>query len=170
VSSSLPLNVDVFVCEGRVCASNGAAAVVAGLINELASRGAGSAHETSHARVRRGGCYGLCDLGPNVVVRRKGKADGGSRTPDDDADRLSLRGGADEDVCIAVAPADLPALVDGVAAGGRPPAHLLRAAREATVPPRSPIAARLRTLRAQRGTTRGAVNDDDKGAGGQGNP
>ena len=23
-----------------------------------------------HARLHRGGCYGLCDLGPNVVVRR----------------------------------------------------------------------------------------------------
>jgi hypothetical protein len=169
VSSSLPLHVDVFVCEGRVCASNGAAAVAAGLTDALASRCVGSTDVPANARVRRGGCYGLCDLGPNVVVRRR-TGGGSTGAPDDDADRLSLRGGADEDVCIAVAPADLPALVDGVAAGGRPPAHLLRAAREATVPPRSPIEARLRTLRAQRGTTKGAVNDDDKGAGGQGNP
>jgi hypothetical protein len=76
---------------------------------------------------------------------------------DDDADRLNLRGGPDEDVCVAVAERDVTELLHGVASEGRAPAHLLRAAREAALAPRSPVEARLRALRARRGTTKGAV-------------
>ena len=154
MSSSKPACVDVFVCEGRVCTSNGAAVVAAGLTAALGERG----DEASNARVRRGGCYGLCDLGPNVLVRRKA-----ADAIDDDADRLSLRGGADEDVCIAVSAADVVALADGVATNGRPPVAQLRATRESTLPPRSPIEARLRALRAQRGPTKGFVDDGGQG-------
>jgi (2Fe-2S) ferredoxin len=180
VSSSQPPRVDVFVCEGRVCTSKGAAAVAAEVASCFSSRHDEGGGAAPNARVRRGGCYGLCDLGPNVVVRRvvaggaSGRTiDGASgRTSDgaidDDADRLSLRGGDHEDVCVAVAPVDVAALVAGVIASGRPPAQLLRAAREPTLPPRSPIEARLRALRALRGTTKGAVVDASNDRGGQG--
>ena len=158
MSSPKVARVDVFVCEGRVCTSNGAALVAAALTTALAQRD----EAASSARVQRGGCYGLCDLGPNVVVRRAG-AGVGAVAVDESADRLSLRGGASEDVCVAVAVADVAALVDGIVEAGRAPAHLLRAVREPAIAPRSPIEARLRALRARRGTTKGFVDDDGQG-------
>jgi len=171
VSSPLPPAVDVFVCEGRVCAANGAGALAAAVVDAVACLPTGGASSPT-VHVRRGGCYGLCDLGPNVVVRRRA-----AKVMVDDADRLDLRGGPDEDVAVAVAAADVNALVQGIVGAGRVPAPLLRATREGILAPRSPVEARLRALRARRGTTKGvlAVVDDDLpgrrgGQGGQGAP
>lgn len=52
------------VCKGPDCKRNGADAVFAAARDEVASRGLGARCE-----VYRGGCYGLCHLGANVVVR-----------------------------------------------------------------------------------------------------
>ena len=52
------------VCKGPDCKRNGADAVFAAARDEVARRGLGARCE-----VYRGGCYGLCHLGANVVVR-----------------------------------------------------------------------------------------------------
>jgi (2Fe-2S) ferredoxin len=52
------------VCKGVDCRANGSDAVFA-----AASEGVRSCGATERCEVYRGGCYGLCHLGPNVVVR-----------------------------------------------------------------------------------------------------
>ncbi|MFZ5472007.1 MAG: (2Fe-2S) ferredoxin domain-containing protein [Myxococcota bacterium] len=52
------------VCKGPDCKRNGADAVFA-----AAREAVGKAGLTPRCEVYRGGCYGLCHLGPNVVVR-----------------------------------------------------------------------------------------------------
>lgn len=52
------------VCKGPDCKRNGADAVFGAAREEVAKRGLGACCE-----VYRGGCYGLCHLGANVVVR-----------------------------------------------------------------------------------------------------
>ena len=48
---------DVWVCRGRVCSANGSEGVADAFDTAVAG--------TSRVRVLRGGCYGLCELGPN---------------------------------------------------------------------------------------------------------
>ncbi len=64
------------VCKGSDCRRNGADQVFAEAKEQVASAGL-----ASRCEVYRGGCYGLCHLGPNVVVRedRGGKRDPFSR-------------------------------------------------------------------------------------------
>jgi (2Fe-2S) ferredoxin len=141
-----------------VCASRGAA--------DVAAAGSAALNEdpaaSTRVRVLRGGCYGLCDLGPNVVVRR--------RRPRDplalfDADRLSLQGGPDEHVCVAVAVDEAGPLLRAVVEHGAPPTSMLRATREPRLQPRSPVEERIRALRAARGVKGagpgGEAADDD---------
>ena len=54
----------VSVCKGMDCKADGANELFAQARDELARRGLGARCE-----LYRGGCYGLCHLGPNVVVR-----------------------------------------------------------------------------------------------------
>ena len=54
----------VSVCKGPDCKSRGSDKVFAAFRELLAPPGAGARSE-----LYRGGCYGLCHLGPNVVVR-----------------------------------------------------------------------------------------------------
>lgn len=61
------------VCKGSDCRRNGAERVFASAKAEVSRAGLGSRCE-----VYRGGCYGLCHLGPNVVVREDS---GGKRDP-----------------------------------------------------------------------------------------
>ena len=56
----------VSVCRGPDCSKNGAGAVYSRAI-ELAREPA----LFLRCELQRGGCYGLCHLGPNVVVREK---------------------------------------------------------------------------------------------------
>lgn len=97
--------------------------------------------------VLRGGCYGLCELGPNVVVRRRRGA-----APDRDAtnDRLSLAGGADETVYCGVGVDDAAAVVAAHVDGDAPLVRLTRVVQEATQQPRTAIEERIRALRAAR--------------------
>jgi hypothetical protein len=158
---TVPPRVDVLVCEGRVCTGNGAVSIAGAVTAALVDRAGGMApddaavvHPAVHPTVGRGGCYGLCDLGPNVVIRRAGTD---AASTEVDADRLTLRGGPDEDVAVAITLADVAALVDGVVVDGRAPAHLLRSVREPTIAPRTPVEARLRALRALRAARRAAA-------------
>lgn len=54
------------VCKGPNCRRNGAENVLLKAKAELAERGL-----APRCEVYRGGCYGLCHLGPNVVVREE---------------------------------------------------------------------------------------------------
>ncbi len=63
------------VCRGDRCRVGGADAVFEAARTEAGRLGLGP----GQCLVGRGGCYGLCDLGPNVVVRERA---------DDDADPL----------------------------------------------------------------------------------
>lgn len=130
---------DVWVCQGRMCTSNGS--------DELAARARDAAAlSAGRCRVLRGGCYGLCELGPNVVVREH--EDG--ELPDEGVDRLSLTDAAGETVYCGVAPGDVAVVVDAHLVGAAPVRALTREAHEAATPPATNVAARLRAARQRR--------------------
>jgi (2Fe-2S) ferredoxin len=52
------------VCKGPVCRPGGSDRVFQTALAEVAAQGL-----SEKCTVARGGCYGLCHLGPNVVVR-----------------------------------------------------------------------------------------------------
>ena len=54
------------VCKGPDCRQGGSDRVFAAAKEKLAALGLQARCET-----HRGGCYGLCDLGPNVIVREQ---------------------------------------------------------------------------------------------------
>ena len=54
------------VCRGPDCRRNGAEGVLVAAREALAARGL-----EAKCVLARGGCYGLCHLGPNVVVREE---------------------------------------------------------------------------------------------------
>ena len=127
---------DVWVCQGRMCTANGSDAV--------AAHAAASARP-ERCRVLRGGCYGLCEIGPNVVVRRHPDV-----APDADADRLSLTHEANETVYSGMSPADVEVVMHSHLAYDIEVPELTRDARERELPPTSPVAAKLRALREKR--------------------
>ena len=127
---------DVWVCEGRMCRANGADVVTHACANELDGQ--------ERARLHRGGCYGLCDLGPNIVVRRR------NSDLDVDADRLTLSEADNEFVSCGVGPPDVPELLSSFLVDDQPLLRLSRAVKESQLPARSTIEARMRVLRRQR--------------------
>jgi (2Fe-2S) ferredoxin len=133
--SGLPL-FDVWVCQGRMCTANGSDAVAA-RARELA--------DLDRCRVLRGGCFGLCEIGPNVVVRRHV-----DQLPDPDADRLSLTQEDNETVYSGIQPADVGLFLRAHIDNDSKIEDLTREAREAALPPASPVAAKLRELREKR--------------------
>lgn len=102
----------------------------------------------ARCRALRGGCYGLCEIGPNVVVRRHEES-----FPDSNVDRLSLTEEPNETVYAGVTPAEFEAALSTHLDKDTATPALMREAREAQLPP-SPVAARLRTLRALRNKRR----------------
>lgn len=54
------------VCKGPVCRPGGSDRVFQTAQREVAARGL-----AEKCQVARGGCYGLCHLGPNVIVREE---------------------------------------------------------------------------------------------------
>ena len=60
----------VSVCKGSECCDRGADA-----LHRLLELGVAEEGIAAHVRVTRGGCWGLCNLGPNVVVRQDGAAE-----------------------------------------------------------------------------------------------
>ena len=100
-------------------------------------------------RVLRGGCYGLCEIGANVVVRRFATRDAAPQTA---ADRLTLTGRANETVYAGLAPADLERVLRSHLDDDRAVESLTRAARESSLPAPSDVAARIRALRDKKRT------------------
>ncbi len=128
---------DVWVCQGRLCTSHGSDDVSAAVVEASAG--------TDAVTVLRGGCYGLCEMGPNVVVRRF-TADG----EDTSVDRLTLSHGENETVYCGVAPADARGIVNTHVVDDVPLHRLTRAVREKMLLPRTPIEERMRDLRLKR--------------------
>ncbi len=60
------------VCRGDRCRAGGAEAVYEAVRAEAVRLGLGR----ERCLIGRGGCYGLCELGPNVVLRERGEDDG----------------------------------------------------------------------------------------------
>lgn len=58
------------MCKGSECCDRGADALQTALSAGVAEEGL-----ADRVRVTRGGCWGLCNLGPNVVVRHDAAAD-----------------------------------------------------------------------------------------------
>jgi (2Fe-2S) ferredoxin len=135
---------EVWVCQGRICTSYGADAVYAAAVEASQDPEAG-------CRVLRGGCYGLCDSAPNVVVRQVAEHAASHAL----ADTLTLREDESETVYSWVAPAEVTRIVRSRSAGDVDTgAAWTRSAREASHARRGNVAdriARLRQLRARTG-------------------
>ena len=71
------------VCKGPNCTYNGADAVAEALRTSIALRGLNASCELT-----RGGCYGLCAFGPNVILRPH--EPGAPRDPLDTGDFMLL--------------------------------------------------------------------------------
>jgi (2Fe-2S) ferredoxin len=90
----------------------------------------------------------LCDLGPNVVVRRHARV---ADVPSPDADRLTLTGRANETVYVAVTPQDLVPIVHAHLDDDTPAHDVTREVREPhIVAPTGSVAERMRALRHKR--------------------
>jgi (2Fe-2S) ferredoxin len=140
---------DVWVCRGRVCSANGSERVAHAFEAAVVA--------TPGARLLSGGCYGLCELGPNVVVRRLVDGDAEVDNPMA-ADRLSLSGADNEVVYCGVAASDAAAVIAAHVIEDTPLVRLTRAVRQGEIEPRTPIERRMRDLRVareRRGQNRG---------------
>jgi (2Fe-2S) ferredoxin len=105
--------------------------------------------DAERCRVLRGGCYGLCEIGPNVVVRRFEEREA---QPDTAADRLTLTERGNETVYSRMTPADLAIVLRAHLEEDHAVDELTRQARESTLPAPSDVAARIRALRDKRRT------------------
>jgi len=141
---------DVWVCRGRLCSAAGSARVAEAFTSSSAA--------SPQVTVRRGGCYGLCELGPNVVVRRRTAAQAPTSVDDD---RPSLAGGAHETVYCGVGVADVDDVLASHLTHDAPLVRLTRAVRERELLPRTPIEERMRALRAERARREQAAVDAD---------
>ena len=139
---------DVRVCEGRLCTahrSDGLKTAAEAFLDE---------HEAGdRVRLARGGCFGICDLAANVVVRRYASA---GRLPPEDQDRLSLTGKKNETVYSGLDKSEVVEALRGHLDEDIVTDRLTSKAREAERPPESPVAARMRELRERRAKKHGA--------------
>lgn len=76
------------VCKGPECTRGGAEALLRALCEAVAERGL-----EARCEVKRGGCYGLCHVGPNVVLR---EASPGREADPFRREDYELQGGAGE--------------------------------------------------------------------------
>ena len=132
-----------------MCTSRGSDALHTTLRTNLDAR-------TDHDRCRllRGGCYGLCDLGPNVVVRSYESA---HDVPSADVDRLTLTARDNETVYVAVRENDLVPIVHAHLDNNTRAHDVTREVREPNMEPAAgSVAARMRALRHAR------AHDDDE--------
>lgn len=104
------------ICKGPDCRRNGADAVYAAARVEVERAGL-----ASRCEVYRGGCYGLCHLGPNVVVREDL---GGKRDPLSRED-YQLMGGPGEAYYWAMTPEKIARVIAGHIAGEQVVTELL---------------------------------------------
>lgn len=143
----------VWVCKGRMCTAQGADAVLDATAAALRAR-----PDDDRARVvlARGGCYGMCEIGPNVVVRRYGPDE---PLPSLDDDRLSLTNRPNESVYCSVRTGEAPVIIAAHLDGDVPAVPLTRGVREAACPPKSDVAAKIRALRARRAAGEPSADD-----------
>lgn len=134
----------IWVCAGRLCRSRGSDAVASATTTAAINSLAGDVD----VQVGRGGCYGLCDLGPNVVVRRFTSAVDAAH--DAEADRLSLTNADNESVYCGVAPAEVATIVNAHVVDDEPYAPFTRGRRAHELEASSPIERRMRALREAR--------------------
>ena len=106
----------VSVCKGMDCKADGANELFAQAREELERRGL-----TARCELYRGGCYGLCHLGPNVVVR----PDTGARRDPLSREDFQLMGWPGEAYYGAVTPAEAARIVREHVGAGQPVAELL---------------------------------------------
>lgn len=134
------LKYDIWICQGRMCSSKGSHEVAEAVVD------AARLHpEAARCRVLRGGCYGLCDLGPNVIVRRF--LDG---EEDISADRLTLTDAPNETVYCGVDVVAAPAIVTSHLDHDAPLTPLTRDVRTRELEATTPIEQRMRALREAR--------------------
>ncbi len=104
------------VCKGPDCKQNGADKVFATARAELTRLGL-----TGHCDAYRGGCYGLCHLGPNVVIRED---EGRKRDPLSRED-FQLLGTPGEAYYSGMTPEKMERVVAGHLVQGKPVVELL---------------------------------------------
>jgi (2Fe-2S) ferredoxin len=133
---------DVWVCEGRMCKSFGA--------EELSQAATAAVVERGHSdrcRVLRGGCFGVCELAANVVVRRHLHGD---KLPSPEDDRLSLTHRDNETVYSQVTPESIVRILSAHLDEDRVDVTQTQTAREECIGTRSTVAERMRALRERR--------------------
>lgn len=136
---------DVWVCQGRLCTahrSDGLFEVLTEAAQELPQE------DQERLRVLRGGCFGLCDMAANIVVRRWASP---GRRPDPGVDRLTITARKNETVYSKMEP-DTALVVLHTHLDDDEPAHeLTLEARQDEIPPNSKTARNIRALRARWG-------------------
>lgn len=100
--------------------------------------------ERGRIRVLPGGCFGLCEMGANVVVRRWSSK---ARLPDPSVDRLRVTGRMNEVVYSKVGEGEIERLISAHLDDDVPLQELTLQARESEVPALSLTARNIRRLR-----------------------
>jgi len=134
---------DIWVCQGRLCIAHGADPLEAVLEGALAER---SVEDRVRVRLLRGGCFGLCEMSANVVVRRWASP---GRRPDPGVDRLTITARPNETVYSKVDAEAVLRLLASHLDDDAPVEALTLRAQEAEVPPDTATARNIRRLRAR---------------------
>lgn len=100
--------------------------------------------DKERVRLLRGGCFGLCEMSANVVVRRWARK---ASLPDPSVDRLRVTGRVNEVIYSRVRPDELERILHSHLQEDAPADELTLEAREEEVPPTSATARNLRRLR-----------------------
>lgn len=133
---------DIWICQGRLCRAQGADRLQEAVNESL------STEDRPRVRVLRGGCYGLCELSANVVVRRW---DSAADLPETSADRLSLSEQENETVYCEVVLEHVPQMLQSHLRDDTALVALTREIKEvATTAPNS-TAEQIRALRQRKG-------------------
>lgn len=132
---------DVRVCQGRMCTANGADRLKDAALALLEGH-----EEGARCRLSRGGCFGLCDVGANVVVRRFARR---ADLPPEDQDRLTLTERKNETVYSGLTPDEVTEALRSHLEDDKVLEAVTRQRREKERPPEGPVAARMRELRAR---------------------
>lgn len=113
------------VCKGPDCKRGGSDAVYAAVKSELQAQGLADRCEAT-----RGGCYGLCHMGPNVVIREVG---GRPQDPFSRED-FQLMGWEGEHHYAAMNPTKVPKVLAEHVGQDSPPADLLAQGKDNRAP------------------------------------
>jgi (2Fe-2S) ferredoxin len=139
---------DLWICQGRMCTAHGAEAIKIVANSALEEAIEAGLLEPDATRLLRGGCYGLCEMAPNAVIRTWPSV---QQRPGPEADRLVLLGRSNETVYCTLEPSDMKELVARHMAEGEEVVRLSRQAREDARPARGRTAERIRALRERAG-------------------